>query len=99
MAKVQELKTEKDWFDLVWWGKKNFEIRFNDRDYQSGDILVLREWDKENQEFGERSIVSTVTEVWVDFPGLQDGYVVLSLSRLKLQIVQAECWVEDSDSE
>lgn len=39
-----ELKILPKYFDAVNCGKKNFEIRINDRDYQEHDELVLKEW-------------------------------------------------------
>jgi ASC-1-like (ASCH) protein len=41
--KQHELKTDSEVFDATQDGKKNFEIRFNDRDYQIGDMLILQE--------------------------------------------------------
>lgn len=38
-----ELKTDPDVFSAVYNGDKNFEIRFNDRDFKVDDDLVLRE--------------------------------------------------------
>lgn len=40
--KTHELKLDVIYFDDVKSGKKNFEIRKNDRDYQVGDILELK---------------------------------------------------------
>lgn len=39
-----ELKTLTQFFPFVKRGEKNFEIRVNDRNYQVGDTLRLREW-------------------------------------------------------
>lgn len=39
------LKTTPDWFRAVWSGSKTFEIRLNDRNYQAGDEVLLREFD------------------------------------------------------
>jgi len=43
MFYVQLLKTEKPYFQEVVNGKKNFEIRRNDRDYITGDYIQLLE--------------------------------------------------------
>ena len=40
--KTHELKLDIKYFDDVKSGKKNFEIRKNDRDFKAGDILELR---------------------------------------------------------
>lgn len=45
MPKVHELKTEPAYFDAVLRGDKTFEVRKNDRDFQTGDTLVLKEFD------------------------------------------------------
>lgn len=44
---IHELKILPEYFDAVNCGKKNFEIRFNDRNYQKDDELILREWNGE----------------------------------------------------
>lgn len=43
--KIHELKTAPDVFDAVWCGLKTAEFRKNDRDFQVGDWLWLRDWD------------------------------------------------------
>jgi hypothetical protein len=35
------LKIEKPYYDAIIAGKKNFEIRYNDRGYQAGDNVVF----------------------------------------------------------
>lgn len=42
--KTHELKLDTKFFDDVKSGKKNFEIRKNDRDFENGDILVLKRY-------------------------------------------------------
>lgn len=44
--KTHELKLDIKYFDDVKSGKKNFEIRKNDRDFQVGDILELKAYVK-----------------------------------------------------
>lgn len=40
-----ELKCHTEYFGRICSGQKTFEIRKNDRDFQVGDILVLKEYD------------------------------------------------------
>lgn len=42
--KTHELKLDIKYFDDVKSGKKNFEVRKNDRDFQVGDILEMKAW-------------------------------------------------------
>lgn len=77
------LKTVQPFFDDVKSGKKSFEIRFNDRNYQIGDTLVLEEYDDTAFTAGYTGQVlrKTITYVLKDCPhyGLRDGYCILGL--------------------
>lgn len=44
---THELKTLPPFFEKVVSGEKTFEVRVNDRDYQAGDFLLLKEFDGE----------------------------------------------------
>lgn len=68
-------------FDEVLSGNKKFEIRNNDRDYQQGQAIVLREYDADNKLFTGRELVKIIGFV-TDF-AQQDGYVVFSLLELE----------------
>lgn len=43
---THRLKTAPSFFEAVWTGQKTFEVRFDDRGYQRGDTVILREWDR-----------------------------------------------------
>lgn len=43
---IHNLKTKPEYFQAVWFGKKSFEIRRNDRNFKEGDFVMLQEWDK-----------------------------------------------------
>ena len=72
-----ELKLDTLFFGSVFSGLKTFEIRFNDRDYQVGDVLILKEWDWALDSFTGREIEKIVT--YVTNYEQKDGYVVMAI--------------------
>ena len=64
-------------------GKKTYELRKNDRDYQVGHLFVNNEWDPETGRYtGRTSGKYEITHILgsEDFPdAIGDGYVALSL--------------------
>lgn len=76
MAK-HDLKILPKYYDDVMMEKKCFELRLNDRDYQVGDIFLLREYIPEYGYTG-RWYVNTIQYVLKDCPeyGLKDGYCI-----------------------
>jgi len=42
---VHDLKIYPEYWEDIATGKKTFEVRKNDRDYQVGDLLLLRKFD------------------------------------------------------
>lgn len=74
---VHSLKTWPEYFQVVWHGAKTFEIRKNDRGFQVGDSLHLREWDPETEKFTGREQIVRVTYI-TDF-AQQDSFVVMAV--------------------
>lgn len=72
-----DLKTLPEYFEAVISGKKNFELRKNDRDYKVGDMFALREWEPEKGYTG-RDYVQSIGYILKDCPeyGLMDGYII-----------------------
>lgn len=81
MPKIHDLKILPVYFDDVAKGRKTFELRFDDRGYLEGDLLLLREW--ENGAYTGRRAVVKVTYILKGFDGLKDGWVILSIKRVK----------------
>lgn len=60
---MHELKTIPPYFADVTKGKKTFEVRVNDRDFQEGDYLTLREFIPTTQNYSGRRCVVRVTYI------------------------------------
>ncbi|HES2369692.1 DUF3850 domain-containing protein [Streptococcus canis] len=75
------LKLHPKYFDDVKSEKKNFEVRFNDRDFKVGDILNLNEY--YNGYYTGRFVERRVTYVLNDFIGLTTGFVALGLESVE----------------
>ncbi|HAM37606.1 MAG: hypothetical protein UR96_C0023G0013 [candidate division WS6 bacterium GW2011_GWC1_36_11] len=58
-----EKKTIPELFEKVLNGEKNFDLRIAEFGCEVGDILVLREWDPEMNEYTGRQLEKTVTFV------------------------------------
>lgn len=83
-----ELKTDADAFDAVKRGEKKFEIRFNDRNFNVGDLLKLRKTVHTGAEMKAGLPLYYEGEpffVWVShillgpIYGLMDGWVIMSI--------------------
>src|SRR5690242_17435850 len=76
-----ELKTWPAFFADLKAGRKTFELRKNDRNFEIGDRLILREYDPERREYTGRKCFRTVTHVLRYAPsfGLEVGYAILSI--------------------
>ena len=80
--KTHDVKCWPEWFNPLWEGRKPFEVRFNDRDYQKDDILNIREFDPGIGEYSGRMVKTDITYVLTDPEHpfkLPDGYCVLGL--------------------
>jgi ribosomal protein S28E/S33 len=75
---IHELKTLPEYFKEVWNNSKRFEIRKDDRNYQVGDILMLKEY-IERTGFTGRYVRVKVTYILRNFPGLSNGYCAMSI--------------------
>lgn len=83
------LKIWPEFYDLL--NVKHFEVRKNDRHFQKGDTVTLREWNRTGQHFvslsdhtfptlwKERTF--QITYVLSDFEGIVPGYCILGLEE------------------
>lgn len=88
--RVHELKTDPEVFAAVLAGLKTHEIRFNDRGFQVGDELLLRETAHSGAEmaarpeipliYTDRTVRRTISHIQTGY-GLADGWCILSFAR------------------
>lgn len=78
MSAIHKLKIRPEYFKAVSAGEKKFEIRKNDRDFNVGDFLVLREY---TNECTGRQAIFKITYILADPEFLKPGYVALSIGR------------------
>lgn len=78
MSETIDLKILPKYFEQQILGLKNFEIRKNDRGYQIGQYLKLREWT--GKRYTGRTCLVVITSI-TDFKQ-QKGYVVLGTKSL-----------------
>lgn len=86
---THDLKTWKEYFEEIWEGRKTFEVRKNDRNFQVGDTLNLVEMDLGGYGMTDhdlsrfptgRTIQAEVTYILKGgLFGIEEGYVVMSI--------------------
>lgn len=78
---IHELKTWKGFYDDVFMGRKSFEVRKNDRGFEKGDTLILKEWDNLKNEYTGRQLARTATYILSGGQfGIEKEFVVIGLS-------------------
>ena len=79
---IHDLKTIPEYYEAVRIGKKNFEVRKNDRDYKVGDALSLQEYDPVEKRYTGRSIGFTVIYILDNPEFVKEGYVIMGLGAV-----------------
>ncbi len=81
--KIHNLKTWQVYFNPLWDGLKTFELRYDDRGFEIGDLLRLHEWDHDDERFTGRLIEATVPYMLgkgsMQPFELDPGYVIMAL--------------------
>ena len=78
MGKVHELKIITKYFEAVEEGVKTFEIRKNDRGFEVGDYLLLKDF--KDGEFTGNEILQRIA--FITEYEQKEGFVVMSICRL-----------------
>jgi len=82
-----ELKLHPKYFERVSRGEKTFEVRKNDRDYQVGDTVIMREFDPEKgwPDHGSyESIVARIT--YLTTFEQKDGFCVFAFEVMPIDV-------------
>jgi ASC-1-like (ASCH) protein len=79
---IHSLKIDPEFYDLLKTGKKTSELRKNDRNYKTGDTLVLHAYEKEIGYLDSIVLRFSVTHVLENFDGLKPGYCILSIKPI-----------------
>lgn len=78
--KIHKIKTWEQFMMDVATGKKPFEIRFNDREYEFGDKLILCGWNNHSEEYTGEEIEADITYILNGGQfGIEPGYVVIGI--------------------
>ena len=79
-----ELKTWPFYFEDIRTGHKRFEMRKDDRDFQSGDTLLLREWHTGACRYTGREVTVRVIHIMRDAThvGLMPGFCAMSIELI-----------------
>lgn len=93
---THHLKTNLEVFQHSWEGTKTFEVRYNDRNFQVGDLLVLRENVTEETgrhlKYTGRYINAKISYIFLGKYGIPRDMSVL-------QLVNMENCIEDQRNE
>ena len=84
-TKIHALKCWPEFFSKMAKGTKTFDVRKNDRHFQTGDAIMLEEWDPKTEEYTGAVMLFQVTYILVNGPELallKQNNVVLGLKRL-----------------
>lgn len=85
--KTHDVKCWPEFFERVLDGSKTFEVRKDDRGYQEGDRIILREYDPATGTFSGRAVRADVGYVLRNYcAAIPDfaGHVVFSVHRVKV---------------
>jgi len=92
---THNLKTWPKFFAMVRSGRKTFELRVNDRNFQVGDMLVLREWDPDEEHYTGELVYKKVADV-INLAPLSE-YVALVFEDVQPMILRYRAQKAEAD--
>lgn len=83
MSKKHDLKVLTEYFNALIDGKKTFEIRKDDRNFEVGDTIELHEWSPDSDNYSGYSVVFRISyKLDGGGFGLEKGYCCLGLNQV-----------------
>jgi hypothetical protein len=80
---IHTLKCWPEYIQPIIDGKKKFEIRKHDRDFQVGDLLELQEYNPINKSYTDRKILVSITHIMRGpTMGISNGYCIMSIDPI-----------------
>lgn len=78
---THEIKIQKAFTEAVYLGEKTFEVRYNDRGYQKGDLIKFKVMDgmMERPTHPLNDMTFEITYVLGSFVGLAENYVAFAI--------------------
>lgn len=77
------LKTWPDYFKDVKEGRKSFELRRADREFEVGDTVILQEYDPDKSRYSGKELHKRIIYILGDFAGLNAGYCIFQLEDIE----------------
>jgi len=87
-SKKHKIKAWLKAFEAMWQGKKRFEYRLNDRNYQQGDTLEIREWDEKKERYTGRILICSVPFIMHSGFNLPAGYCIMTIGTPQALILK-----------
>lgn len=84
MIRTHKIKLNEEYCDSVLYGDKKFEVRYNDRGYQTGDgikFIPVNEYGAVNHSIAERTYRITYIHSGM---GVEKDWVVLAIEEVKI---------------
>lgn len=88
MKQHHKLKLFNEYFQPTVDCKKRSTVRFDDRNYQVGDVITFMDGYLSKGEFKYSGKTVSAEISYIDNFGLQPGYVSLSLCRVGMMVVE-----------
>lgn len=79
------LKCETGYYAEIESGDKTFEVRRDDRPFESGDTIILQEWVPETKTYTGKEWKGQITHILDNERFCKKGYVILSIKPQKLE--------------